>query len=375
MANANAIVEKMAGLGLRHGEKAGVAIAMMVFFLCVGMAVSQAHDRHVARAGEEGRAGVAEQPRPQGGARHDHQAARGDGEHQADQFRRKPSRSRSRSRSSPTSSSPKRDWVTPEPGAGLIRDTPELIAPTELYAYAGRGGLLVFALDEEGNKIKLKEGEEEEKRPQKLRQHQEPSQRGMGGGGMMGGRRRRKKKPSKSRPTSSARRRKSGRAGDESSRAGWSARPHTKEAERAEADKEEGGPFKEITKGYRWVAITGTLDHAQMLANYRDALKNPAIAHPQYLRLDLAAAGPCSRTAPGRTGRRSTRTRTSTSSTTPGTRRSWLPRTSCPTDWSTPCPSSTPGSGRRSTSPASCPRRRSSCPRSPRPGAAWDAAG
>ena len=37
----------------------------------------------------------------------------------------------------------------PEPGAGLIRDTPELIAPTELYAYPGRGGALVYELDEQ----------------------------------------------------------------------------------------------------------------------------------------------------------------------------------------------------------------------------------
>src|SRR5262249_41473476 len=46
-------------------------------------------------------------------------------------------------------------------------------------------------------------------------------------------------------------------------------------------------PGKEITKGYRWVAITGVLDHEQMLANYREALKNPALAHPHYKRLDL----------------------------------------------------------------------------------------
>ena len=39
MANANAIVEKLADVGLRHGEKAGVAIAMMVFLVCIGMAV------------------------------------------------------------------------------------------------------------------------------------------------------------------------------------------------------------------------------------------------------------------------------------------------------------------------------------------------
>ena len=42
-----------------------------------------------------------------------------------------------------------------------------------------------------------------------------------------------------------------------------------------------------MTKGYRWVAITGVLDHAKLVANYREALKNPAVAHPNYKRLDL----------------------------------------------------------------------------------------
>ena len=41
MANANAIVEQLKELGLRHGEKAGVAIASMAFFVCVGMAANQ----------------------------------------------------------------------------------------------------------------------------------------------------------------------------------------------------------------------------------------------------------------------------------------------------------------------------------------------
>ena len=48
---------------------------------------------------------------------------------------------------------PARVWVTPEPGAGLIRDTPKLIAPTELFAYPGRGGLLVYKLDEKGEAL------------------------------------------------------------------------------------------------------------------------------------------------------------------------------------------------------------------------------
>ena len=48
-----------------------------------------------------------------------------------------------------------------------------------------------------------------------------------------------------------------------------------------------GPPPKEITKGLRWVALTATLDHAQVLANYRKALKNPSVAKPYYLRLDV----------------------------------------------------------------------------------------
>ena len=45
--------------------------------------------------------------------------------------------------------------------------------------------------------------------------------------------------------------------------------------------------FKEVTKGHRWVAITGVFDHAQLVANYRAALKNPAAAHPNYAQVDL----------------------------------------------------------------------------------------
>ena len=41
MANANAIVEKLKDVGLRHGEKAGVAIASMVFLVCVGLAANK----------------------------------------------------------------------------------------------------------------------------------------------------------------------------------------------------------------------------------------------------------------------------------------------------------------------------------------------
>ena len=67
---------------------------------------------------------------------------------------------------------PDREWVTPEPGAGLIRDTPVLIAPTELYAYPGRGGALVYELDEHGNRIPDTEKKEAPRRSGRGRRRQ-----------------------------------------------------------------------------------------------------------------------------------------------------------------------------------------------------------
>ncbi len=287
MANANAVVEKLAGVGLRHGEKAGVAIAMMVFLVCVGMAFSrptintspekvkkaaQASESNLNR--KEERDAIIKRLEENEKIVPTHFADAVEEQIKvklvADQFK------------------PQRDWVTPEPGAGLIRDTPKLIAPSELYAYPGRGGILMYALDDAGNRIPLKEGEEETKKPQRYGNTRRPRGAGGMGGmgmGMMGGQRKKrgKSKAEIEREEKEERARKErelksgliGTAGRET--------PKTE----TETEKEEGGPFKQVTKGYRWVAITGTLDHAQMLANYKEALKNPAIAHPNYVRLDL----------------------------------------------------------------------------------------
>lgn len=290
MANANAIVEKVARLGLRHGEKAGVAIATMVFLFCVGLAVSkptidtspekvkkaaQVADQNLSR--NEDREAIIKSLETQGTIKPTDFAGAVDKQIQIKLVG--------------SDFATKREWVTPEPGAGLIRDTPKLIAPSELYAYPGRGGLLVFALDSEGERIPVKEGEEDAKKPQKygkVKKRRSGGTGGMGGGGMggmMGGMRKKKKSKSKieiAREEKEVRERK--RRELKGLLAGGGA---PKEAEKSEADNDEGGPFKQETKGYRWVAITGTLDHAQMLANFREALKNPNIAHPQYVRLDV----------------------------------------------------------------------------------------
>jgi hypothetical protein len=184
---------------------------------------------------------------------------------------------------------PYREWVTPEPGAGLIRDTPVLIAPTDLFAYPGRGGALVFALDEQGNRIPDTEKKEPPKERPRRKRRRNSGMSGMGMGGMgmaMGGARKKARKSQaeieaeQKKDTEEAKRELAAKlAGPDT--------PASKE-EQEKADAADKGPaMKEIVKGLRWVALTGTLDHGKMLANYRDALKNPAVAFPHYARLDL----------------------------------------------------------------------------------------
>ena len=58
------------------------------------------------------------------------------------------------------------------------------------------------------------------------------------------------------------------------------------EEEAKEEEEPEGTP-EEITKGYRWVALTGVLDHKQLRENYAKALKiDFASAAPHYLGLE-----------------------------------------------------------------------------------------
>ena len=284
MANANAIVEQLKELGLRHGEKAGVAIASMVFLLCVGMAATkksiETSPDQVKKSADlsqsnltrsEKRETIIEKLSEKGIKDSDFAKVVDEQAKSvllADNYKAA------------------REWVTPEPGAGLIRDTPTLIAVTELYAYPGRGGILVFALDENGERIPDPDAGKNATPEQKKRRRRRAAG-GMMGGGMMGG-----GAPKKKRGKSQAeiqRLEKEEQAREERQLRGKLAGADKAEDAKAKDEKDAGPeiPEKEVTKGYRWVAITGVLDHAKMVANYRLALKNPAVAHPNYKRLDL----------------------------------------------------------------------------------------
>ena len=177
-----------------------------------------------------------------------------------------------------------REWVTPEPGAGLIRDTPALIAVTELYAYPGRGGLLVYELDKEGNRIPDKDQDKDTgQTPRRRRKKRAPP---AAWAAMMGGAPKKKARKEPGRHRSRGKRGAEAPGQESSEQAGRrrqaeEATPRTKKKPRPSI------PEKEMTKGFRWVAITGVLDHAKLVANYREALKNPAVAHPNYRRLDV----------------------------------------------------------------------------------------
>ncbi|WP_165070277.1 hypothetical protein [Paludisphaera rhizosphaerae] len=181
----------------------------------------------------------------------------------------------------------RREWVTPEPGAGLIRDQPNLIAPENVFAYPSRGGALVYALDSEGNRIV----ETETKEPPKSNIFRSRKRRGgmmmgsdMGMGGMMGPGMGMGGQPNPDQE-------KQAKAEFERKKREMMAKlagPSGPKKEKPEdANKPQGPPPKEVTKGLRWVAITATLNHEQMLENYRQALKNSAIAQPHYRRLDV----------------------------------------------------------------------------------------
>jgi hypothetical protein len=284
----NAIVEKLKELGLRHGEKAGVAIASMVFLLCVGMAAgrktidttpeqikrsAQASDSNLNR--KEERTTIIAKLEDKGIKETEFANVVEDQVKNAlvaDHYKSA------------------REWVTPEPGAGLLRDTPKLIALSQVYAYPGRGGFLVFELDENGNRIpdKDKKAQPKESTARRRRRARGGMRGGMMGGmGMMRGAARKKTTKSKAEIEREAKAAVERKARELENKLAGAVGPEDETAKQGAEGGAKEFPDKEIVKGFRWVALTGVLDHGQMLANYRQALKNPAIAYPHYRRLDL----------------------------------------------------------------------------------------
>jgi len=185
----------------------------------------------------------------------------------------------------------KHRWVTLEPGAGLIRDTPVLVAIEDVYAMAGRGGSTLFETDEKGERIPDDGSDSDEKEKTAGGRRNRGGEGGMGFG--LGGQ---PKQSAREKAEEDARFK---RQQEERSRslAGNVNEDRTKsrERDRDAAKKNDGnapdapqGPFKESLKGIRWAAITGILDNKTLRENYAKALrKDFSEAAPNFQRVEL----------------------------------------------------------------------------------------
>jgi hypothetical protein len=280
---ANAAVDKLKNLGLRHGEKAVVGLTATLFFVFAVLAVIKPtidlRPEQLKTAAEQAQTNLQKPQDPK-----DILARLEEGGLKNPDFEKMVVNQQANALK-PADYRVKLDWVTPEPGAGLIRDQPELIAPTELAAFPGRGGLLMYKLNEKGER-EIDAGKHEAGKAPRKKRGSRPAGSYGGGYGVSGGSMpgaaptAEKSEEAKKRDALEAERKKRSFAGTVDA-------AKEKEEAKAEEATEPQGPWKEETKGKRWIVITGVIDNAQLKKNWLQALKNPAIAYPNYKRLDL----------------------------------------------------------------------------------------
>ncbi len=286
----NAAVEKLQALALRHGEKAAVTLAAVLFFLFVIKAITRPAPIDfgpdaLQKKAEQADTNLSKRQEPSQIL----ETLVAQGLKPQTEFEKVVVNQQAHALN-PAEFVVKNKWVTPEPGAGLIRDQPELIAPDNLYAYPNRGGYLLFATNEKGERIEDTGKDAAKKKRSGITP---PRQRrgSMGFGGMAGNMSRmggggnsakEKEDAEKRRLEEEARLRKS-LAGDVKE-AGTALK---KDDAKSAATPEPTVAYKEVVRGLRSVVITGTLDNKKLRDNYLNALKDPNLAYPNYKRLDV----------------------------------------------------------------------------------------
>ena len=198
---ANASADKLKALALRHGEKAvmGVTALLCLFFLYTALTLPtiDVTPEQVKQAAEPAQSNIARKQEPNDILKllEDQKIKNPGFEAMVDQQKR--------DLLVAANFRPVQLWVSPEPGAGLIRDQPELVAVTELYAYPGRGGALVYELDDAGNRIPDPDADKNKDEATEARRKNKAPERGRGAeeGWPRRGRRRRRRKSATSRPS------------------------------------------------------------------------------------------------------------------------------------------------------------------------------
>jgi hypothetical protein len=284
---AHPIVEKVKHFGLLHGEKVGVGLAVALtaglLFLAITRDSISTTPKQISEAAERAQRNISRKVDEKDlENRFAEQGIKSYDFEQVVLSRAGADASKYRLAGS---------FVLPEPGAGLICDQPELIAPENLYAHAARGAVRVYETDEQG-RIVYEEEEPKEKKTATRRNRGMTGMPGYSNSGygsmMMGGMGRGL-----------------GGGGGSTSKTGESAEKSRLErslvggkAAASAASKEKGeeqvdelkGTPKEILRGYRVVTIVGTLNHKALRDLYAKALKlDPADArtNPHYARIEM----------------------------------------------------------------------------------------
>ncbi|WP_422929557.1 hypothetical protein [Singulisphaera sp. PoT] len=294
---ANASAEKLKLMALRHGEKVVMALAsvtcVLLLFLAISRPTIETTPEAISKAAEDANRNLNTTQNPDDILQklEEAQIKNPNFEKMVDEQTKNVLVADNYKVANP--------WVTNEPGAGLIRDTPELIALSDLYAFPGRGRALVYELDENGERILDEETDatKEENTPQRQRSRQRTMAGMMPGmgmgmgpmGGVGGGGRRRSKKSAaqieaeEEKAYQLEKKRKERQLVD----AGKKGATEEKPAEKEEEALGKEGPWKEVSKGLRWVAITGVLDYKTLRDNYVKALKRNEIAYPHFKGLEV----------------------------------------------------------------------------------------
>ena len=276
---ANASAEKLKALGLRHGEKVVVGLAVAACLACLALAATQPTiDLTPEEVEQHARSAKSNLDTKQ--STEDIlkrlEAANIKNPHFEQMVDDKEKNALVASAFAPA-----HPYNYPQPGAGLIRDTPELIAPTELVAYPGRGGALVFEIDENNQRVV----DTEKMAAANTTAGASPADPHASGRGRRRGDQvaaAKKKEEAKKEAERAAAKAKALLAGTETEA------PKQEEAQPAVA----AGPFKETTKGLRWVVLTGILDYKELRENYLNALKVPAYPHFKQLEVERQTLQP-----------------------------------------------------------------------------------
>ncbi len=282
---ANPMVDKLQDFGIRHGEKIGVAVVSALCLLMIWAAISRPMEstkpEDILRDTTSARQNLDKQQ----DANAIVEKIRAEGIVQ-------PGFEKVVDNRKPGSADASKYQLAnlleaPEPGAGLLRERPDLIAPTKLEIHPGRGSIRLFVLDQNGN-VKTQPIKTDEPKQAKKKGSRGGGMAGMGQnmGGMAGrpGSNQEKSAADKKKDAENEKRLKNSIAGN----ANAAKAEEKAEEEVVDDNLPPGHEYVKAPRGFRWVVLTGVLDNRLLRDNYARALKlDPSGAYVHYLRVEL----------------------------------------------------------------------------------------